>query len=53
MALSTVLCDDRHDAETELVLRDLLVGLTAYFVEGMMAPRWVKGAEGIDAISYA
>lgn len=52
MALSTVLCDDRHDADTELALRDLLVGLTAYFVEGMMAPRWVKGAEGIDAIAY-
>jgi len=53
MALSTVLCDDRHDAETELALRDLLVGLTAYFVEGMMAPRWVKGAKGIDAIPHA
>lgn len=53
MALSTVLCDDRHDAATEHALRDLLVGLTAYFVEGMMAPRWVKGTAGMNAIQYA
>jgi len=50
MALSKVLVEHQADAETADILRDLLCGLTAYFVEGMMAPRWVRGADGIDEI---
>jgi len=53
MALSTVLGEQQTDAKTAQILRDLLCGLTDYFVEGMMAPRWMRGAQGTDEISYA
>lgn len=53
MVLSAVLGKYELDAETEHTLRDLLCGLTGYFVEEMMAPRWVKGVEGVDEIKYA
>lgn len=52
MALSAVLGKHALDAKTEHTLRDLLCGLTGYFVEEMMAPRWVRGAEGLDEIKY-
>jgi len=53
MALSRVLGEQQTDMKTEHVLRDLLCGLTDYFVADMMAPRWVRGAQGTDEIRYA
>ncbi|HKS32410.1 MAG TPA: hypothetical protein VJS14_01670 [Enterobacteriaceae bacterium] len=53
MALSKVLTEHRTDAETADILCDLLCGLTGYFVEDMMAPRWVRGAEAVNEIRYA
>ena len=53
MALSAILSKHHTDAGTERTLRDLLCNLTAYFVEDMMAPRWVRGAKGVEKINYA
>ena len=53
MALSAVLGKQQTDSGTERTLRDLLCHLTAYFVEGMMAPRWVRGTKGVEKINYA
>lgn len=52
MVLSAVLEIHQTDMKTEHILRDLLCGLTGYFVESMMAPRWIRGAQGTDAIGY-
>lgn len=53
MALSVVLGEQQAGTETEYALRDLLCGLTTFFVEGMLAPRWVNSAEGMDEIKFA
>ena len=53
IVLSALLGEDKIDAEKANTLRDLLCGLSTHFVEGMMAPRWIRGANGVNESKYA
>jgi len=50
MVVSTVLAEHDAAGKTGTALRDLLCELTGYFVDEMMAPRWVRSEEGVKQI---
>ena len=53
IVLSTVLAEQDAAGKTGTALRDLLCELTGYFVDEMMAPRWIRSEEGVSQIQYA
>ena len=53
MTLSNLLAEPKVAGKTAIALRDLLCELTAYFVDEMMAPRWIRSEEGVNQIQYA